>query len=309
MYAALNQKRQLIYALDGQFGEAYFCPQCWQPVQLMLSNEKHRAYFRHYVKHQDFVGESALHVRGKLALQETLLKMGQVAEQEVILGDEERRADVLWHFHGTKYAFEFQCASLSLAELTTRHASYQRLKISDIWLIGSPYLHQNQRKIHRTALKFVAYRARWGYFVAAWLPEIATVRLFHHLAFCPPQRTVTATYVDYNLGTFLNAYLRQRDYLIALPQIPLSFDPSTWLSRQLKYQQPRWLKLQTSCYERGMMLQELPQELWLPQRLPPLSRNWGLILNRQITFYLANGELTWQQRSQIYLETKWPLVN
>ncbi|HJE15042.1 MAG TPA: hypothetical protein K8W17_03075, partial [Lapidilactobacillus dextrinicus] len=61
--------------------------------------------------------------------------------------------------------------------------------------------------------------------------------------------------------------------------------------------------------ERGMMLQELRQELWLPKRLPPLSRNWGLILNRQITFYLANGELTWQQRSQIYLETKWPLVN
>lgn len=308
MYAAINKQRQLVNAIDGQMGEQYYCPQCWQPVQLSNTSQTTRPHFRHYAKHTDFVGETRRHVRGKLALQSALQRMGAVVEQEVILGDDERRADVLWTHQTDQYAFEFQCASLSVAELRRRHLSYQALKITDIWLLGATYLTRHLRSLRKTALKFMNYRYQWGYFIPVWFGESQTVRLFHHIAFAPPQTAVVFKYTDYSLGTFLNGYLQEVTELTELPPMSRRFDPSYWLGQQLNFQQSRWLPLQTRCYQQGMSLMNLPQQLWLPKRLPPLTRSWSIPLHQQINCYLLTGNLTWQQCSNIYLTTQWPLL-
>ncbi|WP_125607761.1 competence protein CoiA [Lapidilactobacillus bayanensis] len=309
MYAALNQRYQLTYAINGQLGENYYCPQCYLPVQFIMATTSQRPHFRHYSRPQDYDGETALHLQGKVALQSALQKLGVVAEQEVTLGTDERRADVLWHAREQTYAFEFQCAILSVAELQQRHSSYQALKVTDIWLLGQTYLNQYLQYPTKKALKFISYRYLWGYFVAVWLPEKATVRVFHHLAFTPPQSQVVFKRTDYTLAAFLQGYLQISQGLTELPLITLNFDPSYWLAQQLNFQCSSWLSLQTACYEHGLNLLSLPTELWLPRRLPPLSRSWSTPLKRQISLFMATGELTWQQRSQLYLSTKWPLIN
>lgn len=309
MYAALNQNQHLIYADSGLTSERYYCPKCYLPVKLVLKTAQHRPYFRHYSRASDHDGETALHFQGKTSLQQALQQLGVVAKQEVTLGTDERRADVLWCYQEQYYAFEFQCAMLSVNELTHRHLSYQALQVTDIWLLGQTYLDQNTACFKRTALKFICYRQRWGYFIAIWLPQLAMVRVFHHLAFVPPRHKVVFKRTDYTLDAFLQGYLQMIQSLVTLPQMALNFDPSNWLRQQLYFQQSQWLALQTRCYQRGLNLMNLPQELWLPQRLPPLSSSWSKVLSKQIELFLATGALSWDQRSQLYLATKWPLVN
>ncbi|KRM78486.1 hypothetical protein FC84_GL000743 [Lapidilactobacillus dextrinicus DSM 20335] len=309
MYAALNQDDQLVYAHNSILGERYYCPKCYRPVQLIIATPQQQPHFRHKTRFSNNDGESGLHIKGKRLLQQDLQQLGIVAQQEVILGTEERRADVLFYYQTQCYAFEFQCAPLSIQELQQRHRSYEQLAVQDIWLIGPTYLTASGCKLHRSALKFMDYRTHWGYFIAVWVPDLSKIRLFHHIAFEPPCGQIRFKSRDVSLSLFLASYFKVTKPLLFLPVMSCCFDPSHWLARQLNFQNSRWRTLQVECYQQGLSLLDLPRQLWLPQRLPPLSLSWSAPLKAQIELYLITGGLTWQQRSQIYLETKWPLVN
>ena len=309
MYAALNLENQLVYASQAISGDAYLCPRCQKSVQLIESVAGNRPYFRHLQKIPFRQTESELHRRGKQQLQTILQREKGVVESEVTLGIDERRADVLWLTERQTIALEFQCANISTTELAERHVSYQRLQIKDIWLLGETYLTTDQYRPKKNALKFICYGEEWGYYLAFWLPDRAVVRLFRQLAFQPPKTEVTFQVDDLQLAQFLQISYRGTSNLTVFPKVCLSFDPSYFLAQQLNLQQSNWLSLQTSCYERGFSLQSLPQELWLPSRLPPLYLSWTTPLRRQVSWYCQQGELDWVDRSRILLTSCWPLLS
>lgn len=309
LYAALDSKHQLIYAINANQHEHYFCPQCQKIVQWIDSREHRRPYFRHQSPELVVRQEGRLHVEGKRQLQVYLQLEPGVVESEISVGDSERRADVLWLTERQTFAFEFQCASLSTAELRERHQSYQRLQTQDVWLLGETYLSTNRYQPKKNALKFMDYRSEWGYYLAFWLPDLGEIRLFRQLAFEPPHVGLRFKVAQLSLREFVRVVQQPRQLLADLPHLPLTFNPSAFLAQQLNFQQSSWLTLQTQCYEHGFSLQQLPSELWLPQRLPPLYLSWTTPLRRQVSWFCQNGTLDWATRSQLLLTTHWPLLN
>lgn len=306
MYAAILRDGKLINARCAikQTQGPYFCPRCGQVVQL-LQNKQGQAFFRHRGQ-QYGGGERPLHLAGKKSLAEALASVGIKAQTEWRLGETaERRADLAFYWHGCRFAFEFQCAPLSLRSLQQRHRSYQALSVSEYWILGATYLSQPSLT---SALKFCAYQPRWGYYLVFWLVEQHCFVLFSHLHYRPP---ATRLYYERHLLS-LPAFLRGVQDLCPPPSslapLPLSFDPRPWLNQQLIRQQPRWVALQLRCYQQGWHLQELPTDLFLPLRLPPVVSHWPLLLARQIDWYLQHGPFSWTKQWQLLSQTQWPLL-
>lgn len=310
MYAALLENNRLINA-DTKLPRHgnYRCPNCQQPVQLVISG-RGRAFFRHCADHSAENAESELHEQGKQRLYQELYQLGVAARLEVSLGtDQERRADVFWQHHHQCWALEFQCAALSLVELTERHRSYQHLGVREIWLLGSTYWSDQQRPV-KAARHFICYAANWGYYLAYWRPQSAQVCLLKHLRYLPPANQLFYQIEWLSLPAFIQSVARQRyqPWFDHIPQQPLLFDPRLWLGQQLQWPTSTWRAWQDRCYHQGLNLIDLPQILWLPKVLPPTTKQWSVLLQRQLAWYLQYQELTWPQRSQLYLQSNWPLL-
>lgn len=306
MYAAILSDGELINAECAikQVTGPYFCPRCGQVVQL-LQNKQGQAFFRH--RSQQLGGaERPLHLAGKQGLAESLANMEIEAKTEWRLGAaSERRADLAFSLNHQLFALEFQCAPLALKELQDRHRSYQTLAVTEYWLLGTTYL---QPKTLKSALKFCAYQPQWGYYLVFWLVDQQRLVLFSHLHFRPPATRVYYERHVISLAAFLRGVQRCGPPPRVISPLALSFDPRPWLARQLRSQQPRWMSLQSRCYQQGWRLQDLPDNLFLPARLPPVVSHWPLLLARQIDWYLNHGPLTWSQRWPLLSQSNWPLL-
>ncbi|MFD1412142.1 competence protein CoiA [Lapidilactobacillus gannanensis] len=310
MYAALQADNRLINAQRDLPRQAnYRCPNCQQPVQLVISG-RGRPFFRHVAAFETNYAESQLHEQGKLQLYQEMQQLGVAAQTEVILGsDQERRADVYWQHGRQKWALEFQCAPLSLVELTQRHVSYQSLQVNEIWLLGATYWSAGQVPV-KAARHYISYGQYWGYYLAYWQPQRRQVCLLKHLQYRPPASQLYYQLAWLPLAEFIQLVARQR--VVGLPRVlrpqSLSFDPRLWLFEQLHWPTTRWWHWQDRCYQQGLRLTDLPRCLWLPQVLPPSTKQWSVLLERQIAWYLQYHELNWSQRSRLYLQSQWPLL-
>ena len=323
----------------------FYCPRCRQPVQLVRARTG-RPFFRHVGRTGLGPNETARHRAGKQTLQQELAALQVVSELEVVLplkvagaevdspaekrpGEvvaplvtaagaqprplqqdaregEQRRADVLWQHGAHLWAFEFQCAPLELAELRQRHEDYQRWRIREQWLLGATYL--SQRRPSQGALKFMAYQAHWGYYLAFWQPERRQIQLFYHCQFRPPRTQLLYQVRMLSLGEFLQGASQNRRPPAQLPPNQPWFDPRPWLGQQLALKQPRWLTYQGRCYQQGWDLQKLPTALWLPQCLPPVVGHWPDLLGRQLDYWFATGGLTRSQQRHLLSGSRWPLL-
>ncbi|WP_164508073.1 competence protein CoiA [Lapidilactobacillus wuchangensis] len=310
MYAALQENNVLINAQTDLSRQArYRCPNCRQPVQLVISG-RGRAFFRHCAAFSGDNAESHLHEQGKKQLYQEMNRLGVAAKLEVPLGHhQERRADVFWQHHQQSWALEFQCAPLSLIELSERHQSYRDLQVREIWLLGATYWSA-QRVPIKAARQFICYGASWGYYLAYWQPQTDRVCLFKHLCYLPPANQLFYQLNWLSLPQFVQAVAQQQTQppLSYIPEQPLLYDPRLWLGEQLLWPSSSWRSWQDRCYQQGLNLNDLPQILWLPKVLPPTVKRWSVLLERQIAWYLRFHELTWRQRSQLYLQSNWPLL-
>ena len=83
--------------------------------------------------------ESVRHARGKMVLAQWLREQFPQAEVrlEERLPEPNRIADIfVAHADGQRWAIEFQCAPLDIAEWRHRHNAYRKASIIDSWIIG-----------------------------------------------------------------------------------------------------------------------------------------------------------------------------
>jgi hypothetical protein len=118
------------------------CPNCRGAVHLRGGADKRtQLHFAHQKGECAWSteAESVRHARGKVVLSHWLHEQYPQAtvRLEERLPEPNRIADVfLEHQDGRRWAIEFQCAPLDIAEWRMRHNAYRAAHILDIWIIG-----------------------------------------------------------------------------------------------------------------------------------------------------------------------------
>lgn len=120
-----------------------YCPNCRAHVHVRGGPEKRtQLHFAHQKGECAWSteAESVRHARGKSVLAQWL--RGQFPEATVTLEERlpepNRIADVfVAHADGQRWAVEFQCAPLDIAEWKMRHDAYRKAGIIDTWIIGN----------------------------------------------------------------------------------------------------------------------------------------------------------------------------
>ncbi len=122
---------------------ALYCPNCRGILHVRGGPEKRtQLHFAHQKGECAWSTEteSVRHATGKIVLSRWLriLFPNALVTLEERLPEPNRIADVsVAHGDGTRWAIEFQCAPLDVAEWRHRHMAYRNAQILDIWIIGN----------------------------------------------------------------------------------------------------------------------------------------------------------------------------
>jgi hypothetical protein len=120
-----------------------YCPNCRGIVHVRGGPEKRtQIHFAHQKGECSWSteAETVRHLRGKIVLAEWLQKQFPHASisLEKRLPEPNRIADIfVTYADGRQWAFEFQCAPLTIDEWHLRHTAYLQASILDTWIIGS----------------------------------------------------------------------------------------------------------------------------------------------------------------------------
>ena len=120
-----------------------YCPNCRGILHVRGGPEKRtQLHFAHQKGECAWSTEteSVRHATGKVVLSRWLRTLfpNALVTLEERLPEPNRIADILvTHVDGTRWALEFQCAPLDVAEWRHRHTAYRNAHIVDIWIIGN----------------------------------------------------------------------------------------------------------------------------------------------------------------------------
>lgn len=270
MYAALLNKNLVLAISEAQLvrqgkrilnDSVYRCPLCKKRVILVISQEKNP-----FFKHISFItnsGEKQEHLLSKTLLCSALVAYGYPAKMEVVLAQNQLRADVL---ASNTLAFEIQCAPLSEAEFKHRHSLYTELKIKDIWLVGKRhylgnYLHDSQRKYLRKSKV-------WEWYLLEVNPRKMSLRLKYFIELAPNSNQCTYKQRDFSLDEEGIAKL-----LKFAPEKSFSKNSNyqlqlNYLRKQLREKTKFGRQLGEYLYKLGLKLDDLPENIIVNNRQP-----------------------------------------
>ncbi|MCH4008836.1 competence protein CoiA [Companilactobacillus sp.] len=179
MYAALNEKQQLINAIQCKNEGKYFCPRCQMPVKLTINEGT--PFFRHENTHFNETNERDIHKHGKDILVKGLSKAyGRPIKSEVFLSKLEQRPDIMVN---KQTVIEYQCAKIDLRKLSQRVMSYYHAGIDNYWILGGDYLDDKLTKQH---LKFINHKPEWGFYILMLDSIKQKFTLFYEIRFVGP---------------------------------------------------------------------------------------------------------------------------
>lgn len=139
MLIALNEKGEVKLAEKNLLKkENYYCPSCKSKVYLRRGQIM-RPHFAHYKRENCQVfseGETAEHLKGKLALANYLRSIGKRIQLEAYLPELKQRPDILIRDMNKKIALEFQCSSIAIEKIHERTRGYLTANYDVIWILG-----------------------------------------------------------------------------------------------------------------------------------------------------------------------------
>lgn len=155
----------------------YYCPDCGQPVQLVISQRK-RPYFKHYGKLSTANNESIWHQENKQWIARTLKRVGIEAVLELPLADGERRADVYVTMGEQPLTIELQLSLITALEVSKRQKDYEAYQIKVIWLLNESQAHYQYRPPNFQSLTpFMRTHDTFGLYLPYWQSDEKRVYL------------------------------------------------------------------------------------------------------------------------------------
>lgn len=123
--------------------QLFFCPECKEKV-IIRAGPRVTAHFAHTKKSTCTLsnkgGEGAYHNRGKLLLFEWLKNQQLQPQLEMFLSEIKQRPDLYFEINQQKIVIEFQCTTISIAEIKKRNAGFRKANIIPIWILGENQL-------------------------------------------------------------------------------------------------------------------------------------------------------------------------
>lgn len=241
MYAALNEKNQLINAIECKEKGQFKCPECKRPVILIKTAVT--PFFKHEPEKTNEINERPIHKQGKKQLIEALKRSTPescVIEEEVYLKEIDQRPDIMVD---KKTVIEYQCAKIDLPTLSKRADKYRQLGLEDLWILGGDYLSKKLTKQH---LKFLAYNDNWRFFIVMFDPKSQRLSLFYEVRFIGPFNRVTCHKKTFKLKNFKHFldFQPERD---EVKEVKIS---EHQIERIRKIQDPKINHFKTSYYMR-----------------------------------------------------------
>lgn len=173
-------------------GEQFFCPACHKTLQLKHGQVR-KVHFAHLNDSCNASSESetTYHLEGKAKLYESLLHSNDKTTLEHYIPSTNQRADVYMEAENRKYAFEFQCSTISKSEFSKRTQLYERANIKPVWILGKEKLGniQPQMKFSPFQWQFLQRQTpRSPPYILSFCPKTS---LFYYL--CPSFSLNTST--------------------------------------------------------------------------------------------------------------------
>lgn len=125
--------------------QSYYCPSCKSKVFLKIG-EIMCPHFAHYKKSDCQVfseGETAEHLKGKLALADYFKTNSEEVQLEAYLPELKQRPDILIKNNKRKIAIEFQCSSISIEKINQRTDGYLKAGYDVLWILGKNFQYKN----------------------------------------------------------------------------------------------------------------------------------------------------------------------
>ncbi|WP_404461653.1 competence protein CoiA [Sutcliffiella horikoshii] len=171
-------------------GEQFFCPACHRTLQLKHGQVK-KVHFAHMNDSCNASSESetTYHLEGKAKLYESLLHSYANPKLEHYIPSTNQRADVYMEAENQKFAFEFQCSSISKSEFSKRTQLYESSHIKPIWILGKEKLGNIQSQ-----MKFSPFQ--WQ-FLQRHTPRSSP----YILSFCPKSTQFYYLYPSFSFNT------------------------------------------------------------------------------------------------------------
>lgn len=260
----------------------FFCPECKNSV-IVRAGPKVIPHFAHKKKTNCSYqgGESAYHQRGKLLLFHWLRHQYENVQLEVHIPEINQRPDLLMEIGKRKIAIEFQCVTISLAEIKKRNLGYQQANITPIWILGA-----NQfKRISYTHLQINDFTLQ---FVHQFSPNLPTT-LFY---FCPQSKEFSIINDVYPASTkrAIAKITFRKLHQLHFKSL-FSMDPfyprnlfTIWKKEKSKFRLKRSqaygkeLKWRYWLYDKGLHHETLPSIVYLPipsqQRMNVPLWNW-----------------------------------
>lgn len=283
MYAAILNN-QLVYAQDfdkifEKQNANFRCAKCGEKV-VYVKSAKSKSYFRHSSP-EVRSNETIEHFYGKKTIKSGITTLGANAKLEVPLAHDQLRADVLITLSNRKIALEFQCAPISIIELSRRHELYKQENIVDLWILGQRhFMTKNIHQIHLFILKENLF----------WRCYLIEIDVFKHQII-----------LKYNiLKNDLNTQVSYQKRIFSLDEYGISqlirFRPrkfSTrrnsaetnrlYLEKQVRQKTKLGLTVAKKCYQLRISLADLPDEFFVGYRNPLLECQLLVMLNKKIS--------------------------
>lgn len=273
---AVNEARLIRNKIKNINEEKYLCPRCHKRVILIMSQNK-IAFFKHLLHYNKTAGEKEEHRNAKLLLKSAFTAAGLVAKTEVPLAAGQLRSDVLV---SRKLALEVQCAPLSKQEFVHRHQLYKKIKILDLWIVGSR--HYLTKKIKTGQLIFFRKNERWQDYYLEIDVKKNILRLKYNIKQAPISRLIvyqiaTFTLDENGIKNFWQYHPNNKQYS------PHPVSQKRYLQKQIKQKTKFGLMVATQMYQLGIKIDDLPESVFNTWRIP------GEL--DQISQYLKNKDI------------------
>ncbi|MDR1606051.1 MAG: competence protein CoiA [Streptococcaceae bacterium] len=274
MLVAMNEQGKVINLLEMDDSErsvlarqALVCPACKSQVRLKNGRVKapHFAHISLKACRHQAENESYQHLALKTALYQWFAQT-ETVQIEHFLPALQQTPDLL--VNGT-LAIEIQCSHLSIQRLRERTKAYQTHGYPVVWLMGKDLWLGSKLSALKQDLLYFSQNAGFYYWELDLSCRKIRLRYLIHEDLTGKLHYLTRDFAfgSANLLTILRCPFKP---ITAKLAVHLPNDLTTFIARQLYYQNPKWLKIQALYYQNGQNLLTLTS---IPLPIAPLGLN------------------------------------
>ncbi|HFI0213652.1 TPA: competence protein CoiA [Streptococcus suis] len=287
MLVALDEDRQIFNLLENSAPQGrYSCPGCGGLVRYK-SGKVLRSHFAHVsLRDCSYLSEneSVQHLSLKSSLYQWLQGQEEV-ELEAYLPTTKQVADLLVN---QQLALEVQCSSLPISRLQERTQAYHEAGYQVLWLLGKDlWLKERLTNLHK---QFLSFSMNMGFHLWELDNEKKELRLRYliHEDLRGKVHYLTKVF-PFGQGDLLDIFrLPYAKQSLSYFTCPMDKNLVDYITKQLYYRVPKWMKLQELAYQQGKNLLSQSLDDWYPQiRLPRSAIGFAQIKQDLTPIYQA----------------------